>query len=208
MPGARADTLLAMTYFMKRFTLERAWGGLSDDELFWEPAPGAWGIRRRSECTTPHPFPTSDPDWVADYDGSRVQSIDLVTSVEPMTTIGWVFWHCGSMPGRLAELDFLGGSHTAASGWTSPYLTPHPAFVTADDAVSTMRDGWARLVERLGAASDEDLTRPTEWWSFGQARPPTTGVHILGSVLNEISHHAAQIGALRDVYFHQGQRGR
>ena len=114
MPGIRAETLLTMTYFIKAFTLDRAWLGLADDELFWEPVVGAWGVRRREECTTPNPFGSADPDWVADYDADLASAADWRTTIEPLTTIGWLFWHVGSQPGRLADLDFLGGSKTAA----------------------------------------------------------------------------------------------
>jgi hypothetical protein len=43
-------------------------------------------------------------------------------ATEPLTSIAWLFWHIGSMPGRTAQLDFLGGDHTTESGWTSPYI--------------------------------------------------------------------------------------
>src|SRR4051794_14438713 len=105
MPGIRAETLLASTYLINRFTLGRAWLGLTDDELFWEPLPGMWGVRRREECKTAHPFGSADPDWVADYDGA-LTAVDYRTTTEPLTTIGWLYWHVGSQPGRLAELDF------------------------------------------------------------------------------------------------------
>ena len=38
----------------------------------------------------------------------------------------WLIWHVGSQPARTAQLDFLGGTHTAESGWTSPYIAAHP----------------------------------------------------------------------------------
>ena len=206
MPGTRAETLLTMTYFIKRFTLDRAWLGLADDELFWEPVAGAWGIRRREECTTPNPFISDDPDWVADFDHELASGADWRTSIEPLTTIGWLYWHVGSAPGRVADLDFLGGAKTARSGWTSPYLTPHPIFRTAGGAVGTMRTGWRRLIARLQAATDDDLLRPTEWWTYGEDRPPATGAQIIASTLNEISHHASQICTLRDLYILSGGR--
>lgn len=206
MPGARAETLLAMTYFIKSFTLDRAWLGLADDELFWEPVSGAWSVRPRGECTTPSPFSSSHPDWVADYDHALASAADWRTTIEPLTTIAWLFWHVGSQPGRLADLDFLGGSKTARSGWTSPYLTPHPIFTTAVDAVETMRTGWRRLINALRNVTDEDLERPTEWWTYGEERPPATGTQIIASTLNEISHHGTQVCTLRDLYIVGGGR--
>jgi hypothetical protein len=74
------------------------------------PSPGSWGVRRRAECETPTPF--GDGDWVIDYDVDLVMAAIQGNAVEPLTTIGWLMWHIGSMPGRLAQLDFLGGSKT------------------------------------------------------------------------------------------------
>lgn len=113
-------------------------------------------MRRREECTTPNPWNTGDPERVADYDYSLAGAADWRTTTEPLTTIGWLFWHVGSQAGRLADLNFLGGSETASGGWTSPYLTLHPVFATAADAVETMRIGWRRLTttpERSGSGT-------------------------------------------------------
>jgi hypothetical protein len=63
-----------------------------------------------------------------------------------------------------------------------------------------MRTGWRRLIDRLRNATDDDLERPTEWWTYGQERPPATGAQIIASTLNEISHHGTQICTLRDLY--------
>jgi hypothetical protein len=204
MPGARAETLLATTYFIRRWALERAWTELTDEEFFWEPVPGgSWSIRRRSECASPTPFSNPDSDWVADFDGPLSGRENWRDVVMPPATIAWLFWHMGSMPGRVADFDFLGGTKTSGSGWASPYIAHHPMFTNAADAVETMREGWGRLVARLQEATDEDLTRPTEWHSYGEARPPAIGAQIIASTLYEVSHHAAQIGVLRDLYFHR-----
>jgi hypothetical protein len=112
----------------------------------------------------------------------------------------WLFWHIASMPGRTAELDFLGGSRTAESGWTSPYLAQHPTFATADAAVTTMRTGWRALDAALRSATDEQLEQPRRFWGYGGPGPMGTGSQIVASTLNEISHHGTQIGVLRDLY--------
>src|SRR5262245_9911366 len=126
-----------MMVFIERYTLNRAWNDLTDDELMWTPAEGSWTIGPASACTTATPFVTDG--MAADFDESVVIAAIMGTGVEPLTTIGWLFWHIGSQPRRAAELDFLGGDHTAASGWTSPYNTAHPIFTTADEAVTAMR---------------------------------------------------------------------
>ena len=193
MPGKRAATLLEMMFFIEMFTLNRAWNGLTDDELMWEPTEGAWTVGPVAECRTPTPFVTGT--MAADFDVAVVGD----RSMEPLTSIAWLFWHVGSMPGRAAELDFFGGAHTAASGWTSPYITAHPMFTKADEAVTAMQTGWRALETALRWATDEQLERPTRFWGYPDG-PMGTGAQIVASVLNEVSHHATQIGVLRDFY--------
>jgi len=205
MTGKRADTLLEVMYRIEQFTLGRVWESLSDEELFWEPVPGAWSVRRRADCRTRHPF--GSDEWVIDFD------VDVSASDnEPMTTIGWLLWHVASMPGRLTEIDFLGGGHSMASGWTSPYLTHHPIFTRATDATETLRQGWVALRSALEGTDDAQLETRTPRYTYATA-PPTGGLCALGppgpehsvvffvaGTLNEISHHGSQICTLRDLY--------
>ena len=193
--GCRGDALREVMLFIEMFTLSRAWTDLTDDELFWEPMPGSWGIHPVEETETPTPFVIGD--WAADMDSDLALDPDRF---EPLTTIGWLFWHCGSMAGRTAELDFLGGERTTDSGWTSPYLAGHPIFTSADEAVTAMRDGWRALDGALRAATDEQLERPIRFWGYGGPGPEGSGAQVVASCLNEISHHGTQIGVLRDLY--------
>lgn len=199
MPEKRADTLLKTMSVIEHFTLQRAWHGLSDDELFWEPIAGSWGIRRRVQCQTPTPF--GDGDWVVDFDADLVMAAIQGNAAEPLTTIGWLMWHIGSMPERLAQLDFLGGSKTTDTGWTSPYLTAHRVFTNAAEAVESMRAGWRVLERSLEAAIDDELERPTCGYSYSdEPGPPTYGAAVIAATLNEVSHHGTQICVLRDLY--------
>jgi DinB superfamily len=210
MTRKRAGTLLVLMERIEAFTLRRAWTQLSDNEFFWEPAAGAWGVRRREDCRTPTPF--GDGDWVADFDIQLAVAADTTGDIEPMTTIGWLLWHIGSMPGRLAQVDFLGGNRTVASGWTSPYLSHHPIFATASDATQTLRTGWSELRAALENAVDERMEQRTPLYTYAP-EPPRGGLAVLGppgpkvpgyfcvaSTLNEISHHGTQVCVLRDLY--------
>lgn len=203
MTGKRAGTLLECMDQIEHFTLRRAWTALGDEELFFEPVPGAWSIRRRDECRTPDPFGAGE--WVADF------AIPEPTPV-PMTTIAWLYWHIASVPGRFCDLDVFGGARTMASGWTSPYLGHHPMFVSASEGVSALREGWAKLRAVIERAGDGQLEVTTASYTYA-AEPPEDGlcvlgppgprrpvVHFVAGVLNEVSHHGAQIGALRDLY--------
>ena len=198
MTGTRAQTLLEMMFFVELYTLDRAWKGLTDDELLWEPMPGSWSVRPADECRTATPFVVGP--WAADFDADRVVAAVGGTDVEPLTTIGWLLWHVGSQPGRAAQLDVLGGDHTAESGWTSPYLVDHPIFTTAAAAVDAMRTGWRALEAALRSASDEGLERPVRFWGYGGPGPMGTGTQVIASILNEVSHHGTQVCVLRDLY--------
>ncbi|HUN31248.1 MAG TPA: DinB family protein [Trebonia sp.] len=203
MTRKRAETLLELMGQIERFTLARAWSSLTDDEFFWEPFPTAWSIRRRDECRTPDPFGAGQ--WLADF------AIPEPVPV-PVTTIAWLYWHMGSMPGRLCDIDFLGGTRAMASGWTSPYLAHHPIFTSAAEAVSQLRDGWHRLRSAIERADDDQLEVTTAGYTYA-AEPPSGGLcvtgppgpahpatHFIAAMLNEVSHHGTQIGALRDAY--------
>jgi hypothetical protein len=204
--GASGDTLLQLMERIERFTLARVWDGLTDDELFFEPVPSMWGVRRRAECTTATPF--GDGEWVVDFgpwgDGP-----------EPMTTIGWLLWHMGSMPGRTIETEVFGGPHLMASGWSSPYLAHHEIFLSAERAVSVLRDGWSSLRASVESASDEELARPVRRYTYA-AEPPSGGVFLAGppgdehpaayfvvGTIHEVVHHATQVCTLRDLYAHR-----
>ena len=203
MVGKRADVLLQLMYRIEYFTLERAWTGLTDDEFFWEPTPSTWSVRRRDECRTPTPFGRGE--WVVDFEAPEPQPT-------PMTSIAWLAWHIGSMPGRLTEIDLFGGDRTMASGWTSPYLTHHPIFTTATEAVTVLREGWEKLRTAIEATGDEAFEALAPRYTYAAA-PMKDGLAVLGppgpthpatffvaGTLNEVSHHGTQICTLRDLF--------
>jgi hypothetical protein len=197
--GARAQTLLEMMFFIERSTLGRAWSNLTDEEYLFEPVPGAWSIHPLAECSSANPWPSGD--WGADYDLSIAMGAMAGGPPEPMTTIAWLYWHMGSMPGRTAELEIFGGPHATESGWSSPYVAVHPIFPTAVEAVTELQTGWNRLRAGLLLSTDEQLQERVRFSSYDdQPGPEATGAQVVASVLNEVSHHATQICVLRDLY--------
>lgn len=199
----RADTFLELMNRIEYFTLERAWTDLTDDEFFWEPTPSTWSVRRKNDCRTPSPFGVGD--WLVDFEVPEPRPT-------PMTSIAWLAWHVGSMPGRFIEIDFLGGDHTMASGWTSPYLTHHAIFTSAHDAVAALREGWAALRAAIETTTDDRFEARVARYTYADA-PMKDGLCVLGppgpehpmtffvaGVLNEVSHHATQICSMRDMY--------
>jgi DinB superfamily len=184
--------------FIEMFTLNRAWTDLTDSEFFWEPLPGCWSVRRRSECLTATPF--GNGDWVADFDADFVGRAARGEPAEPLTSVAWLMWHIASMPGRTVELDFLAGTRSAESGWASPYIADHPVFSSAAEAVETLRTGWRALEGELQVSTDEQLEQQTRFWGFPGPGPRAPAYQVVALLLNEISHHGTQVCVLRDLY--------
>jgi hypothetical protein len=201
----RADAILELMARIERFTLARLWTDLTDDELCFEPFDGMWSVRRREECTSAMPF--GDGQWVVDFDATAQPP-------EPMTTIAWQLWHIGSTPGRLLETDVFGGPQAYSSGWTSPYLTHHEAFTSADRAVDVLHDGWAALRTALESTTDEQLDRPVRRYTYAGTRtgslldagppgPEHPALSVVVGTVHEVVHHAAHACVLRDIYAHR-----
>ena len=199
MVGKRADVLLNGMMVIDLYTLQRALNGLTQAEFDWEPHPGAWGLRRRDECTTPHPSGDEGGEWVADHDGDLALAADRGEAIEPMTTIGWLLNHVGAAPGMVAELEIVGGPNVPTMELYQQ-MWGHTILPNVDEAVARLRDGWAALDRALrsSAATDEQLERdyPGHPWVRGDL--------AITAMLNEVSHHGTQICMLRDLYAHRG----
>jgi hypothetical protein len=196
MVDTRADVLTKWMMLIDRSTLTRALTDLSQEEFDWEPHPGAWGIRGRSECTTPTPHGAAAGDWVADSDWSIVEAAFHGRAVEPMTTIGWLLNHFGAAPGLVAELEIVGGS-TVPTPDAYQRMWSYTLIPTVDDAVSRFRDGWAALDRALRTTTNEMLERVYD------GHPWKQGDLAVSAMLNEVSHHGTQICMLRDLFAHR-----
>lgn len=148
--------------------------GIGRDEYLWEPAPGCWSVRLAA-------------DGVARVDGDR-QAAD--PDPAPLTTIGWRLWHIGvdALDGYSVGLFGAGGATASGTEW---YLDPEPAITDLNAAYACFRDGVA--------ARSED-----EWWhpigetfgGFGEYPLFALVLHAL----HEVTHHAAEVALLRDLY--------
>ena len=72
-------------FFIELYTLHRAWNGLSDEELLWEPMPGCWTVRPVEKVQTATPFVVGT--WAADFDADLVMAAIEGKAVEPLTWI-------------------------------------------------------------------------------------------------------------------------
>jgi DinB family protein len=140
--GRATDLLAAQmdeAYSMLLARLE----GLTEDEFFWEAAPGAWNITRGEDGRWTSPYEEPDP------------------VPAPLTTIGWRLVHLAQCKPMYHEYAFGPGRLT----WDT-IETPG----TVEGCVAMLEDGQRRLLDDLAGLGDDDLDGPvmTNW---GEAKP-------------------------------------
>jgi hypothetical protein len=190
----RADLFLSWMGLIDMYTLGRARKDLTQEELDFEPHPGAWGVRRRGEQRTKHAGGDGSGEWVVECDW------DLATDemqgkpvVMPMTTINWLLNHFGAAPGLFAELEIVGGPNTPTQDIYNR-MWGYTIIPTVDEGLARFDSGWTALKKALKDTSDEMLE------SDYPGHPWRRGDHALAAMLNEVSHHGTQICMVRDIY--------
>lgn len=155
--------------------------GLTDEEYFWEPAPGSLNVRPRGRSTAPISA------------GSGSFTIDFAMSEPdpaPVTTIAWRLGHLvvGVLGGRVGT--HFGGRRVEYG--TFEYAgTAVEALCQLDEVYAA----WTAGVLGLGAG---ELARPC-----GPAEGPFADHPMAALVLHinrETIHHGAEIALLRDLY--------
>lgn len=202
MTDERADLFRTCMGLIDTYTLDRARKDLIQDELDFEPHPGAWGVRARGEHRTKHAGGDDSGQWVVECDW------DLATDefhgrpvVMPMTTINWLLNRFGAVPA-------CSPSSRASAAPTPRHRTSTTAcgatrsFPTVDECLARFNDGWAALKSALENTTGEMLERdyPGHPWRRGD--------HALAAMLNEVSHHGTQICMVRDIYANRYGRTR
>jgi hypothetical protein len=158
--------------------------GLTDEEYFWEPVPGCWNVRPRTDAT-PADAPGSG-GWTVDF--AFPQPVPA-----PVTTIAWRLAHVIVGCFGMRNAAHFGGP--PASYQTFEYAG------TAAQALRQLDDGytaWITGVRGLGAGA---LARPC-----GPAEGPFAEYSMAALVLHinrEVIHHGAEISLLRDLYLHR-----
>ena len=158
-------------------------GPLTDEEYLWEPAPGAWSIRRRGQAASPRPF--GPGEWLLD---DAAGDLDPT----PVTTIAW----------RLGHL------HSCFAGdweWTFGERRRPPKLLVdfSPSAAVALERFWATLDrwrDSVAAVTPEQL----DTVGFGQS-PITSDteepfITVIAEANIELIHHMAEIALLRDLY--------
>ena len=158
-------------HFHWRSQLRPRLEGLTDDEYFWEPAPGCWTIRAQDDGRfTPD---VADPEPVP----------------PPVTTIAWRLGHVGWVLHRRVDQHF---GDDALDGGTIDLPR------TAGDALAWVDDGYSKWMGGVRGLDEEDLARPIgpTGGPFGELPFAVMVLHVN----REVIHHGAEVALLRDLY--------
>jgi hypothetical protein len=171
--GRIQQDLLGLAEFAYR-RLHTRLAGLTDEEYFWEPAPGCWTIRRQD-----------DGSWRAD--GS-----DWPMKPAPLTTIAWRMHHL--------TYDVLAAERNATWIGAEPVgtLTKSDEPATAAGAIEQLERAYDLFKRNVAGADAETLAEPMGEIA-GYYAKDTRAAFVLHE-LDELIHHGSEIAALRDVY--------
>jgi hypothetical protein len=157
--------------------------GLTDDEYFWEPAPGCWSVRPRGTGTAPV------------QGGSGVMTIDFAMpqpDPPPFTTIAWRLGHV-----IVGVLAMRNAAHFGRP--PTDYLSFEYA-ATASEALAQLDTEYATWLAGVESLGESGLARPC-----GPAEGPYAEYPLAALVLHihrELIHHLAEVCLLRDLYLH------
>jgi hypothetical protein len=158
-------------------------GRLSDEEYLWEPAPGAWSIRRRGEAVTARAY--GPGEWLLDNDAGDPDPA-------PVTTIAWRLGHLHSGFAGRWEWTFGERRRPPAS-----LVDFSPSADVALERFWALLDRWRASV---AAMTPEQLETP----GFGQyplgSDPEAPFITIVWWTNLELIHHMAEIALLRDLW--------
>ncbi|HVE92581.1 MAG TPA: DinB family protein [Actinomycetota bacterium] len=155
--------------------------GMTDEEYVWEPVPGAWNLRPRSEARTS--MAAGGGDLVLDWEWPEPDP-------PPVTTIAWRIGHigCGVLGMRASNHFGDGSTDYQTTVWPS---TAIEAIDYLDQSYGAWRDGISKL-------SEEDLWKPVGPAEGPYAQSPY--IELILHINREAIHHAAEIALLRDLY--------
>ena len=158
--------------------------GLTDEEYFWEPAPGCWSVRQRR-----------DGRWAID------QAIPAPDPA-PLTTIAWRLWHLIDMYGENRAPEWLDvPAQGTPIGLDAPDAAPPSTAADALDMLERAHDRWDA---HLHLVTEEQLAMPIG--PVGGEYADRTRTSYVLHMLDEFVHHGAEISLLRDLWRWQPSR--
>ncbi len=160
--------------------------GLGDDELFWEPAPGAWNVR-----------PDGDGVW-------HLDGLPIEPPIPPVTTIAWRIVHVGrDVLGKRARAFFApdsvpGGAPSADAIMYDDRWWPEPLPTTGADALAFLQQAYELWRSGVEGLDDEAMARRLGV-KGGPYAEHTMEQHV-AHINREVIAHGAEICLLRDLY--------
>lgn len=152
---------------------------LTDEEYFWEPVADCWAVRRQADGTF-------QGDWGVLFDEPA-----------PFTTIAWRIGHI---------IDCLTGERCGRILGQEPVASPIANGLpgTADDARGSLAQAneiWQTYV----AHTDDEFLIGASGPSAGMWSEYSRASFVL-HIIDELIHHAAEVGVVRDLYRSQHMR--
>jgi DinB superfamily len=157
--------------------------GLTDDEYFWEPAPGCWNVRPRGTGTAPVRA------------GSGAMTIDFAMpepDPPPFSTIAWRLGHV--IVGVLAMRNAAHFGRPPADYQSFAYAP------TAAEALAQLDAEYATWQAGVASLGESGLARPC-----GAAEGPYADHPMAALILHinrEVIHHLSEVCLLRDLHPH------
>ena len=148
--------------------------GMSDEEYLWEPVPGCWSVR-------------PDEDGVF-----RAEKTYPDPRPAPFTTIAWRLWHIGGDCLLIYSDRFFEGRDRDVREWPG----------TVAGGLDELNREWTRFRGHVAALDDEALARPLG--PAGGRYAEDSFLALFLHALDEVIHHSAEIGVIRDLYRHLG----
>lgn len=176
MADSGASLVTAFDYVWGRLTDRLV--GLSHDEYFWEPVGGCWSLRQGD-----------DGRWRLDGGGGGGPAPEPV----PVTTIAWRIGHLAGL-GLAGFTDRLFGESVLTAD-----AIDYPATVgSLPEFLDQQYQAWrAGLIGLDGAGWRRPLG--SDWGPYAQSTTFDLALHLF----DEIVHHGAEVGLLRDLYQHR-----
>ena len=170
-----SSEVLALLDWARERTFARL-AGMTDAEYLWEPVRDVLTVRADE-----HGAFRADP-------APRPEPVPA-----PVATIAWRMWHIARDCLRTYRIRFLrtlpeGGDRHAFPG-------------TAAEGVRALRSEWDAFRDDVAAMSDAELM--TLMGPHALSYAEDTYVALVLHALDEIIHHSAELGLLRDLYARQ-----
>ncbi|MGH9226182.1 MAG: ankyrin repeat domain-containing protein [Acidimicrobiales bacterium] len=168
----------------------RRLAGLTDAELLWEPAPNCWSVRERVDGSV-------RVDWAPYIGGGEVTDSGFVRTTStggdalrppPFTNLAWRIWHLTEVYGRSQnERALTGRAGEEVVG------TPRRTAVAAMADLTAAHGRWRAVLMSLTVEHLGELLA-------GGRHAAATKVGCVMNMIDEFTHHGAELGVLRDLY--------